>query len=164
MSPGDQLSFEVSITEEGYERLREELTRLTTVDRRAIADRLRAAYESGDSEEGAVVATIAREQERLELRIRRLEDQLLGARVVREGDLDPEIVQIGSRVTVRRVDQPDGRSYQVVSPAESDPRRALLSSQSPLGRALLGHRAGEVVSFERSGRVEEVRIEAVVAP
>jgi len=164
MAHEDQLSLEISLTQEGYERLKAELTRLTTRERRAIADRLRTAYESGDAGESAVVATIGREQERIELRIRQLEDQLQRARIVRSGDLVQDIVQVGSRVTVRRLDDERCTSYQVVAPPESDPRRRLLSSDSPLGRAVLGRRAGEIVRIEGPINTEEVRIEAVAAP
>lgn len=96
------------------------------------------------------LADALRQQDRLELRIRRLEDQLPTARIVTDDELADDRIGIGHRVDVRRGDGGE-RSYVLVSPAESDPRRGRLSSDSPLGRALSGRRVGDVVELEHNG-------------
>jgi transcription elongation factor GreA len=142
-----QLALDNALTRDGLESLRAELAELTAVSRTASRRRVQAAYESGGEIE---LADALREQDRLELRIRRLEDRLLTARIVTDDELDDDHIGIGHRVDVRRGDGGE-RSYVLVGPAESDPRRGRLSSDSPLGRALAGRRAGEVVELEHNG-------------
>ncbi|MGD9695903.1 MAG: GreA/GreB family elongation factor [Thermoleophilia bacterium] len=155
--------IEIRLTEEGHRRLTDELERLRFVEHPRIAERLRDAYDSGDAAETGLVSLIRHEEDSINRRIARLEAQLATATIVREGDLDPDVVQVGSRVVVSRRGESTRRSYCVVSPAESDPRSGYLSSQSPLGRALLGRRRGDVVRFEGPERVEQVRVESVSA-
>jgi transcription elongation factor GreA len=140
-----QLALDNALTRDGVESLRAELHGLTTA-REASRRRVQAAFESGGDIE---LADALREQDRVELRIRRLEDQLLTARVVTDDDLADDRIGIGHRIDVRRGDGGE-RSYVLVSPAESDPRRGRLSSESPLGRALAGRRAGDVVELEHN--------------
>jgi transcription elongation factor GreA len=142
-----QLALDNALTPEGVESLRAELDELTSVARAASRRRVQAAFESGGDVE---LADALREQDRIEFRIGRLEDQLLTARIVTEAELADDRIGIGHRVDVRRADGSE-RSYVLVSPAESDPRRSRLSSDSPLGRALAGRRAGDVVVLEHNG-------------
>ncbi len=158
-----QMSLEITLTSEGQARLRAELEHLTSVSRRAVADLLRSAYESGEDGAGATVIAARREQERLEARIARLEGTLRHARVMPREDLAEDVARIGSSIALRR----DGREaierYTLVGPAEGDPRRSRISSASPLGAALVGRRAGETVRVAMPGGPVEIRVEEVRA-
>jgi transcription elongation factor GreA len=155
MTTDEQLSLEILLTPDGMALLRAELDELVNVARPASQRRVQAAFESGEGEGDTEIADARWEQDRIEMRIRRLEDQLRIARVVTDVDLDHDRIAIGHRVDVRRADGTE-RSYVLVSPAESDPRRGRLSSESPLGRALLGRRVGDVVVLEHNE--EEVTV------
>jgi transcription elongation factor GreA len=156
-----QLSLEITLTAEGRALLRGELEELVAVARPAMADALRAAYESGEDSSSPQVVAARREQERLEARIARLDHALRHARVGCSGDLAEGVACVGSTVAVRRAGRDRVDRYTLVGPAEGDARRARISADSPLGRALLGRRAGEVVTVELPGGGVEVRVDEV---
>lgn len=157
----DQLTLEMRLTQAGAELLRAELAELTDVARPAALRRLHAAYESGATD-GSTEMTDARwALDRIERRIQRLEGQLRSARIVTDEDLAGDRISVGHRVDVRRADGSD-RSYVLVSPVEGDPRTRRLSVDSPLGRALLGQTAGDVVTLEHTG--EEVVVTGFGSP
>lgn len=161
MTTDERLSLQILLTPEGLAMLRAELDELVNVQRPASRRRVQSAFETGEGEGGTEVSDALWEQDRVELRIRRLEDQLRVARVVTDGDLDDDRIAIGHRVDVRRADGAE-RSYVLVSPAESDPRSGRLSADSPLGRALLGRQVGEVVVLEHND--EKVTVTGIHAP
>lgn len=132
------------MTPEGFERLRDELQRLTTEGRRKISARLKAAREGGSSADDAEWEAVREDQMELEARIGRIETELRSARVVRREELDEEVISVGVRVTLSG---DDGRSfsYTLVGASEASPNEGRLSVESPLGAALLGRRAGEEV-------------------
>lgn len=140
-----------SITREGYERLQAELAKLITVRRPAVAEWLREARDDGgEPGENAAVAEALEEQALLEQRIEEVRRSLADARIV-EPALDGTI-GIGAFV---RLGIPDGATveYQLVGATESDASRRRISVESPVGEALLGHAAGEVVEVDTpSGR------------
>ena len=161
MTTDEQLSLEILLTPEGLTMLQAELDQLVNVQRPASQRRVQTAFETGEGEGGTEVSDALWEQDRVELRIRRLEDQLRVARVVTDGDLGGGRIAIGHRVDVRRADGAE-RSYVLVSPPESDPRGGRLSAESPLGRALLGRRVGDVVVLEHND--EEVTVTGIRVP
>jgi transcription elongation factor GreA len=133
------------ITQEGLERLREELNQLTTVKRREVAARIKEAREFGDIMENSEYDDAKNEQAMLEARIAGLEEKLRAAQVVSSKDLGTDIVRVGSVVHVK--DEKSGKSvkYTIVGSAEAKPAEMKLSNESPVGKALLGHKRGEVV-------------------
>lgn len=151
----DQLTLEVRLTRAGAELLRAELAELTDVARPAALRRLHAAHETGAGDGSTEMDDTHWTLDRIERRIRRLEGQLRTARIVTDDDLTGDRIAVGHRVDVRRAGT-GARSYVLVSAVEGDPRVGRLSADSPLGRALLGRRAGEVVTLEHTG--EEVTI------
>jgi transcription elongation factor GreA len=161
--PDEQLTLEITLTPEGYERLRAELEELVSAARPAIADLLRSAYESGEDGASPQVIAASREHERLERRIARLEETLRQARVVPRADLAEDVVRIGSTVALRRGGAGSVERYTLVGPTEGDARQARISSQSPLGRALIGRRRGETVRVAMPRGDVEVRLDEVRA-
>jgi transcription elongation factor GreA len=152
---------EVPMTREGFERLRDELAALTTISRAEITDRLRDAREDGgDFADNLELIDALEDQEMLERRITTLEASLTSALVVDDPPRDGTI-GIGTRVRLRGIDSGRTAEYDVVGSIEPDPVERRLSADSPVGRALLGRRAGDVLEAEAPGGRMRFRILAV---
>jgi transcription elongation factor GreA len=136
---------EVILTPEGYEKLKSEIESLRTVKRREVAERIRVAREFGDIQENAEYDDAKNEQALLEHRIATLEERLRDARVIEAGDVTTDVVSIGSLVRIRDVDARKTFEYHIVGSAEANPAENKLSNESPVGRAILGRKKGEVV-------------------
>jgi len=136
---------EVILTAEGYEKLKEEIELLRNDKRRDIAERIRVAREFGDIAENAEYDDAKNEQAMLEHKIMLFEERLLHARVIDAGDVDTSVVSIGSRVRLKDMDANETVEYHIVGSAEANPAEHKLSNESPVGRAIIGHKKGEVV-------------------
>ena len=134
---------EVVLTEEGYNKLKVEIEHLQTVKVREVAERIKEAREFGDISENSEYDDAKNEQAQVAARIIMLEQQLRNARVVAPENVSTETVSIGARVTVKNLATRKNNEYAVVGSAEADPRAHRLSSESPLGKALLGKKKGE---------------------
>ena len=143
--PGGHVLKDVLLTPEGYENLTRELDILRTEKRREVADRIRVAREFGDIAENAEYDDAKNEQAMLEHKIAQLEERLLNARVIDTGDVDTSVVSVGSVVRLRDVDAKETVEYHIVGSAEANPADHKLSNESPVGRAILGHKKGETV-------------------
>lgn len=144
------------MTAEGLEELKAELERLETVERRAIAERIKTAREWGDLKENAEYHDAKNTQAHLETKILQLRQRLDTAEVVEV--TSGETVGFGSTVTVK--DETSGKetTYRLVSSREADPSKGLISFESPVAAALQDKRAGEVavVATPRGDRRLEV--------
>lgn len=129
------------LTDDGFKKLKDELDFLKKVRRPAIANRIKDAKELGDLSENAEYADAREEQSFSEGRILELENLLKNVQVVNSGNSNPEVVQIGDKVTVEK----DGQTaiYIIVGSSEADPSTGKISNESPIGKALLGKRIGE---------------------
>lgn len=136
---------EVILTREGYEKLRSEIEYLQNEKRREIAERIRIAREFGDISENAEYDDAKNEQAMLEHRIATLEERLLEARVVAEDEVSTDVVSIGSTVRLKDVEANQTVEYHIVGSAEANPAERKLSNESPVGRAIMGHKKGETV-------------------
>jgi transcription elongation factor GreA len=136
---------DVILTQNGFEKLKATIEELETVKRREVADRIKAAREFGDISENSEYDDAKNEQALLENRIARLKEQLRAARVIDTSDIPKDIVSIGSKVKVKYVDGGDTDEYEIVGSAEADPANNRLSNESPVGKAVLGHKKGDVV-------------------
>ena len=135
------------LTAEGAERLKNELEYLKGPAREQLAQKLRAAIQLGDLSENADYIAAKEEQAFLEGRIQELSVILSNVQIIEEKKSDKGIADIGSHVTIQEEDF-DPETYHIVGPKEADPRNARISHESPIGRALLGHRIGETVTAE----------------
>lgn len=134
----------VFLTPEGRRKLEEELEYLRSVKRPQVAQRIRAAKEEGDINENAGYDEAKNEQAFLEGRILTIESLLKNAVLIEE-EGPSDRVRLGSRVTVReRGGEPE--TFRIVGSAEADPSNGLISNESPLGSALLGHSVGDEVA------------------
>ena len=139
---------DVILTPEGLEKLQSELDELTGPRRRDIAQRIKEAREFGDIAENAEYDDDKNEQAMLEGKIATLEERLLSAEVIESKKLSSEIVEIGATIHVK--DEKTGKSqkFALVGSAEANPAEGKLSNESPVGRAVLGHKRNDVVSVK----------------
>ena len=139
---------DVILTPDGLEKLTEELEVLRTDRRREVAERIKEAREFGDIAENSEYDDAKNEQAMLEARIAQLEERLSAAQVIDAADISTDAVQIGSVVHVK--DEKTGKSqkYTIVGSAEANPAEQKLSNESPVGKALIGHKRNEVVSVQ----------------
>lgn len=134
---------EYYLTQEGAERLRAELAELKGPRRAELAARLRTAIQQGDLSENADYAKAKEDQGFLEGRIQELE-ALLGRAVIISAASNDGVIAVGSTVLLREKGR-EAVKYFLVGAQEADPRNGRISNESPIGRALLGHKAGETV-------------------
>jgi transcription elongation factor GreA len=137
----------VFLTSEGIEELRRELDYLVNVRRPELARILRRAIQQGDLSENADYIAAKEEQAFLEGRIQQIETMLRNA-VLIESNGPAGVVDLGSQVTVLEEGRETPEVFRIVGPAEADPLNGKVSHQSPLGQALLGRRAGDVVTVD----------------
>ena len=136
---------EVILTPEGYEKLRQEIELLSTEKRREVAERIRIAREFGDIAENAEYDDAKNEQALLEHRIATLEERLRSARVIEKKDVPKDVVSVGSHVRLRDIEARKTVEYHIVGSAEANPAEHKLSNESPVGKAIIGRKKGEVV-------------------
>ena len=139
---------EVILTAQGYEKLRQEIEYLQTEKRREVAERIRVAREFGDIAENAEYDDAKNEQAMLEHRIAQLEERLLSARVITKKEISKDSVSVGSTVRLRDIAANKTVEYHIVGSAEANPSENKLSNESPVGRALLGHKRNETVAVK----------------
>ena len=149
---------EMLITPAGLARLEAELDRLRTDGRRNAAERLRhAAATEADVTESADFRVAREEKDRLEAQIAQLERRLAETEIA-EADADNDVIDLGERVRLRNLDNGTRIDYQVVGTLEADLLTGRISAVSPLGRALLGRRRGDIVRVEAPGGVRRFKI------
>jgi transcription elongation factor GreA len=136
---------EVILTPEGYEKLKKEIDHLRTEKRREVAERIRVAREFGDIAENAEYDDAKNEQAMLEHKIAQLEERLLSARVISKKEISKDTVSVGAKVRLRDVQAGKTFEYHIVGSAEADPAQNKLSNESPVGKAIMGHKKGDVV-------------------
>jgi transcription elongation factor GreA len=149
------------LTQEGLDNLKAELVELKGSARDKLSERLRAAIQMGDLSENADYIQAKEDQGFLEGRILELEQILRNVVIIDETIQDREKVEIGAHVTIREGSFPE-ETYYVVGPKEADPHNGKISHESPIGKALLGHRVGDEVLVDTPGgsiRLNVVKIE-----
>ncbi len=138
------------LTKEGAEKLRTELKHLEGPVRDELAKRLRSAIQMGDLSENADYAAAKEEQAFIEGRIQELTMVLRDVVIIEDNHSHKGIVEIGSTVTIQEGHEPE-ESFHIVGPQEADPRNSKISYDSPIGRALLGHKEGETITAATPG-------------
>ena len=136
---------DVLLTPEGLENLKKEIETLSTEKRREVAERIKEARDFGDISENSEYDDAKNEQAMLEARIATLEDKLRSASVIDSSELDNEVVRVGSLVSVKDTGSGKSLKYTIVGSTEADPAENRLSNESPVGKAILGHKKGDVV-------------------
>lgn len=141
-------SKEVLLTYDGLKKLEEELELLKGDKRKEIAERIKAALAFGDISENSEYDEAKNEQAQNETRIMQLDNMLKHATVIDDDDIDIRVVGIGTHVRTREAKSKDEMDWFIVGSTEADPSQMKISNESPVGSALLGHKAGETVEVE----------------
>ena len=139
---------EFLLTQEGYDKLEEELENLKVVKRKEVAERIKVAISFGDLSENAEYDEAKKEQAQVEERILTLENMVRKAVIIDESKIDLNVVTIGSIVKVKDLEFDEEVEYTIVGSTEADPYDGKISNESPVGKALLGRAAKEVVEVQ----------------
>ncbi len=143
------------LTGEGLSKLEEELEELKTVKRQEVAAKIKVALSFGDLSENSEYDEAKNEQAMVEARIAQVEAMLKNVHVLDDSDLPTDIVSIGSKVLLKDIEFDEDVEYYIVGSTEADPSEGKISDESPVGKALLGHRVGDRVEVEvPSGMIE----------
>ena len=148
------------LTADGEKKLRAELEELKGPARENLSKRLRSAIQQGDLSENADYISAKEEQGFLEGRILELEQILKNVRTIDESGQARDMVDIGAHITVQEEDYPPD-TYYLVGPKEADPKNGRISYESPIGKALIGHRVGDEVLAETPGGMIKLKIVSI---
>lgn len=139
---------EILVTKEGLEKLENELEELKVVRRKEVAEKIKQALAFGDLSENSEYDEAKNEQAQVEARIAQIEGMLKVARVVDDANISTDAVSVGTKVKLLDVEFEEEEEYAIVGSSEADPSQNRLSYESPVGKALLGRKVGEVVEVE----------------
>ena len=136
------------LTYEGLKKYEEELQELKVVKRREVAEKIKEAREQGDLSENAEYDAAKDEQRDIEARIEELEKILKNAEVVDEDEVDLGRINIGCQVKILDLEYKDELSYKIVGSTEANSLKGKISNESPVGKALMGKKVGDVITVE----------------
>mgnify|MGYP001050846102 FL=1 len=139
---------EVILTPEGLDKLEKELEVLKTVKRREVAERIKEAIEFGDITENSEYEAAKNDQAFIEGRIITLEKMLRNARVIEHQKNSTGIVHIGTKVKLQDLASNEELVYTLVGSAEADPMNNKISNESPVGKAIMGKKTGDIVEVD----------------
>jgi transcription elongation factor GreA len=147
------------LTQEGFQKLQEELDHLRTTKRMEVAARLHEAMEGGELIENAEYEAAKNEQAFVEGRIQELDVLLATAQIIEKNGKakKSDAIQVGSKVTIKEGNfEPE--TFTIVGAAEANPREGKISNESPIGKAIIGHHVGDAVKVETPGGTYNVKI------
>jgi len=145
------------LTKEGYEKLQEELDYLRNKKRQEVAARLREAADGEDLIENAEYEAAKNEQAFVEGRIQELELLLATAKIIKDNH-SSDTIGLGSKVTIQEEEYDEKESFVIVGAAEANPSEGRISNESPLGKAIMGHKKGDLVSVQAPDGEYKVKI------
>lgn len=147
------------VTKQGFEKAKEELALLRDVKRLEVSEKIKSAKEMGDLSENAEYHSAKEEQAFIESRIKEL-DHLIKFASITEGPVDANTVEVGNTVKVKG--KSGERTYTIVGFNEAEPAVGKISNESPLGRAIVGKKTGDIVSFESPSGKNEITIVSII--
>lgn len=139
------MAEELILTREGYQKIEEEHELLVSVRRKEVAERIKEAISYGDISENSEFDSAKNEQAELEERIIKLENMLRNAIIVDDEDISLEVVNVGLVIRVKDTEDGEILDFTIVGSSEIDPQNFKISNESPIGRALMGRRVGDIV-------------------
>ena len=155
------MADEFLLTQSAVDELKEELKYLRTTRRNEVAEKIKEAKSFGDLSENSEYDEAKSEQGKLEAQITELEYTLQHVKIIDESVLSSDTVHIGSFVTVYDHEYDEEVKYQIVGFTQADPISNKISDESPIGKALLGHNAGDVVDVETPGGMIKLEIKEI---
>ena len=148
----------IVLTYEGMQKMEKELTELKTVKRQEVAQKIKEARAQGDLSENAEYDAAKEEQGEIETRIAELEKLLRNAEIIDEDVINADVVQLGNRVKLWDEEFEEELEYSVVGSTEADPMAGRISNESPVGMALIGAKAGDLVEVETQAGLIQYKV------
>ncbi|MFU0826941.1 MAG: hypothetical protein ACFWTJ_05290 [Lachnoclostridium sp.] len=146
------------LTYEGLRKLEEELHDLKVNKRKEVAQKIKEAREQGDLSENAEYDAAKDEQREIEARIEEINKILKNVEVVVEDEVDVNVINIGCKVRILDIEMNEELTYKIVGSTEANSLKGKISNESPLGKALLGKKVGDIVDVETHGEVIQYKI------
>ncbi len=150
------MAQEILLTAAGLKELEEELEDLRVRGRQEVKEKIQVALGYGDLSENAEYDEARNDQGKLEARISEIEDIISRAKLIDEDALTTDVVQMGSKVTIKDIEYGDVYKYQIISSTSTSKDKGedyLTSDESPVAKALIGHKAGDIVDVEAPGGI-----------
>jgi len=149
------------LTEQGYQELKDELDNLINVRRPENIKAIKDARSLGDLSENADYDAARNEQAELEGRIKQLEKLLENVEIIDDSKQDKSTVSVGNTVSIKYIDEDDEEEYKIVGSQEADPFACKISNESPIARALLNHKVGDIVDVDSPNGVYQIEITSI---
>lgn len=146
------------LTEEGLKALEDELQDLKVYRRKEVAQKIKEAREQGDLSENAEYDAAKEEQRDIELRIEEIDKILKNAELVTDDDVDASVINIGCTVRIKDLEFDEEMEYKIVGSTEANSLKGKISNESPVGKALIGAKAGQKVEVETPSGVIAYKI------
>ncbi|BCJ97572.1 transcription elongation factor GreA [Anaerocolumna chitinilytica] len=146
------------LTYEGLRILEEELQDLKVNRRKDVAQKIKEAREQGDLSENAEYDAAKDEQREIEARIEEIDKILKNAEVVVEDEVEVDVINIGCRVRILDIEFEEEMEYKIVGSTEANSLKGKISNESPVGKALIGARVGDIVNVETHSGVLQYKI------
>lgn len=152
------MANEIIMTREGYDQLKSELANLKVVKRNEVSEKIRVARGFGDLSENSEYDEAKNEQAIVEARILQLEEQLKNSKILDIDSLGTDTVAIGTKVKIYDMSFEEEMNYRIVSAVEANQSMDTITEESPVGKALLGHKVGDVVDVQVPAGVIQFKI------
>ena len=152
------MAKQVMLTNEGLLKLNNELDNLISVKRKEVSEKIKVALSFGDLSENSEYDEAKNEQAKVEARIAEIEAILKNAKIIEEEIIDTDSIHVGSKVKVFEVAYDEESVYHIVGSTEADPKENRISDESPIGKAILGHKAGDTVDAETPAGIVKIKI------
>lgn len=146
------------LTDEGLQKLEEELDFLKSTKRKEVAEKIKVARSFGDLSENSEYDEAKNEQAIVEERIATLEALLKNVKIIDHADLSTDAIAIGTKTKVLDMEFKEEEIFSIVGSTEVDPVHGKISDESPIGQALMGHKVGDIVDAETPGGVLQFEI------
>ena len=146
------------LTSEGLKKLEDELDDLIVVKRKEVAQKIKEAREQGDLSENAEYDAAKDEQRDIEARIEEIEKILKNAEIVDEDEVDTETINIGCQVKILDLEFDEELTYKIVGSTEANSLKGKISNESPVGKALIGKKVGDLVSVETQVGIVQYKV------
>ena len=145
----------LKVTKEKLEEMKQELDYLKTTRNDEVAEQIKIARGYGDLSENAEYDEAKNEQGKLWSRIAELEAEIQNAEIIEETSGSEDVISYGSKIVIRFEDDEDEEEYTIVGTREVNPKEGKISDESPIGKAVMKHRAGDVVTVDApSGHIK----------
>ncbi len=145
-------------TETGYQKIKKEIDTLEKYIKHDISKEIATAREHGDLRENAEYEAAKNKQANYMLKLGQLQERFSNARIIRKEDLPPDIITLGKHIKIRDVESGEEDDYTILGEGETDIDKGIISYQSPLAKALINHKKGEIVevTLPRSSKKYEI--------